>query len=60
MKRLAKDMNNAKIEGVCSGIGKYIGIDPTVIRVAFVLFVLFGYVYPILMYILLMFLMEDE
>ena len=32
----AGDGNDAKVAGVCSTIGKRIGIDPTFIRVAFV------------------------
>ncbi len=36
-KKLYKDQKNKKICGVCSGIAKYFNIDPTIIRLAFVL-----------------------
>lgn len=31
----ALDRRNAKLAGVCSGIGNYFGIDPLIVRVAF-------------------------
>ncbi len=34
MKRLYRDPNDKIICGVCSGIGKYLGIDPVIIRLA--------------------------
>jgi phage shock protein C len=36
-KRLTKSLRDKKIAGVCAGIADYFGIDPTVIRIAFVL-----------------------
>lgn len=42
MKRLTRDMTNAKLAGVAAGIGKYFEIDPVAIRVAFILFTLAG------------------
>jgi len=41
-KKLYRDMNDKKIAGVCSGIGKYFDIDPTVIRLAWLLFICLG------------------
>lgn len=32
-KRLMRDMKDVKIAGVCSGIAKYFGVDPTLVRV---------------------------
>ena len=31
------DRYNGKLMGVCAGIGDYFGIDPTLVRIAFVL-----------------------
>lgn len=42
MHRLRKSARDRKICGVCGGIGEFFGIDPTLIRVAFALFALFG------------------
>lgn len=41
-KKLYRSMMNKKICGVCGGIGEYFDIDPTVIRLAWVLFALLG------------------
>lgn len=41
-RRLAKSRKNRKITGVASGIAEYFGIDPTVVRIAFVLGTMFG------------------
>ena len=37
-KRLYKSNNNKMIDGVCGGIAEYFDVDPTVIRLAWVLF----------------------
>ena len=37
-KKLYKSRNDQKIDGVCAGIANYFGLDPTVIRLAWVLF----------------------
>lgn len=44
------DKNNAKLAGVCSGIGNYFNIDPMLVRIGFVLATLFGFGSPILIY----------
>lgn len=41
-KKLYKSSTDKKVDGVCAGIAEYFGIDPTVVRVAWVLFSLFG------------------
>lgn len=41
MKQLRKS-NNKMITGTAAGLAEYFDIDPTIIRIAFVLFVLFG------------------
>lgn len=41
-KRLTKDKKNGMIFGVCSGLGRYTGIDPVIVRMGFVLATLFG------------------
>ena len=37
-KRLFRSRENIMICGVCGGIGEFFGVDPTLIRLAFVLF----------------------
>lgn len=41
-KKLYLDKKNAKVSGVCAGLGDYFGIDPMVIRIATVIISLFG------------------
>jgi len=36
MQSLSRPRNNRMIAGVCSGIGRRFGIDPTIVRLAFV------------------------
>ena len=40
-KKLYKSNTDKKIDGVCAGIGEYFDIDPTVIRLLWVLATLF-------------------
>ena len=40
-KRLYKS-NDKKISGVCAGLAEYFGIDPTIVRLVWVLFTLAG------------------
>ena len=42
MKRLYKSENNKMIAGVCGGIAEYFDIDPTPVRLGFVVFSLAG------------------
>lgn len=53
-KRLKKSGRDKKIFGVCSGIAEYFGIDPTWVRIAFILGFFIGGFTPIL-YIVLAF-----
>ena len=39
-KRLTRDTRNKMLGGVCSGIGGYFGVDPTIVRVVWVLLAL--------------------
>ena len=41
-KRLYKSNDNKMIDGVCGGIAEYFGIDPTLVRLGWVLFCALG------------------
>ncbi len=45
------DKGNAKVFGVCAGIGNYFGIDTTLVRIGFVAATLFGLGSPVLIYL---------
>ena len=42
MKRLYRNKSDVMIAGVCSGLAKYLDVDPTAIRLAFVLLLFVG------------------
>lgn len=42
MKKLYRSQSSRTICGVCGGIGEYFNIDPTIIRLAWILFGLTG------------------
>ena len=59
MKKLTKSSQDAKISGVCSGIAKYFGVDPTLVRVGYLIFTFFGAGSPVLLYFILAWIMPD-
>lgn len=40
--RLIRSERNRMLAGVCGGLGEHFGVDPTLVRVAFVLLGVFG------------------
>jgi phage shock protein PspC (stress-responsive transcriptional regulator) len=42
VKRLYRSTTDRKIAGVCGGIGEHFGLDPTLVRVLFVLAAVFA------------------
>lgn len=42
IKRLYRSSDDAKIGGVCSGLGYYFGVDPLIFRILFVIFTIMG------------------
>jgi phage shock protein C len=41
-KRLYRNTNNKMLAGVCSGLADYFNVDPTIIRLAWILLVCFA------------------
>lgn len=41
-KKLYKSRRNVKVDGVCGGIADYLGIDPTLVRLAWAIFLFTG------------------
>lgn len=54
-----KDLDNAKIFGVCAGLGNYFNVNPFFLRVAFLLTGWFFY-FPVILYIVLAICMESK
>lgn len=59
-KRLYRSRNDRMIGGICAGLGEYIGIDPTVVRLLFVLGTIFGLGSLVLVYLILMIIVPEE
>jgi phage shock protein C len=59
-KKLYRSNTDKMVAGVCGGLGKYFGIDATVIRLIFALLVVFGVGSGILLYIILAVVMPLE
>ena len=58
---LRRTLANREIAGVCGGLGDYFGIDPTAVRVSYVLLSIFSAAFPgILIYLLLWFLIPER
>lgn len=43
MKKLTKSANNRVVTGVLGGIGEFFNIDPTILRIIFVILIFIGY-----------------
>jgi phage shock protein C len=50
---------NKKLFGVCGGLGDYFGIDPTIIRIVFVVAAI-GYGTGVLLYLILALVVPEE
>lgn len=60
MRRLTRSQSEKKLFGVCGGIGVYLGVDPTVIRLLFVIAVFATEGAAILIYLLMALLVPRE
>lgn len=53
MKKLTKSNTDVKIAGVCGGIAEYFDVDPTLVRVLYLVFSFIGSGAPVLLYFIL-------
>ena len=61
MEKKLRRSRNQMIAGVCAGIADYLNLDPTLVRVGYVLLSIFSAGFPgILVYIILMLVMPLE
>ena len=60
IKTLTRSLNDRMVAGVCGGLAKYMGMDPTVVRLIFVL--LFFVTGPgvLLAYLIMMIIVPEE
>ncbi len=60
-KRLTRSRKHKMIAGVCGGLAEYFELDPTVVRIAYVLISIVSAAFPgILAYVVLMFVMPPQ
>jgi phage shock protein PspC (stress-responsive transcriptional regulator) len=57
MNKLYRSTSDKKIAGVCGGLGEYLHIDPTIIRVIFVILLIPGGFPGLIPYVILWFIM---
>ena len=60
MKKLYRSTTNKKVAGVCGGIAEYIGFDPTILRVIFIVLLIPGGLPGLIPYALLWFVIPVE
>ncbi len=60
-KRLYKSESDRKITGVLGGVSDYMGIDPSLVRIAYVILtILTGFVPGVFLYLLMAFIVPAE
>lgn len=59
-KELRRSLSNRKVCGVCGGIGDYLNIDPTVVRLLWVIFSIASFGSGLLAYIIAAIIMPES
>jgi phage shock protein PspC (stress-responsive transcriptional regulator) len=59
-RRLLRPQDDRVVAGVCSGIGRYFGVDPVLIRVAFIIVAAVTWGATLLAYPVMWFLIPEE
>lgn len=59
-RRLFRSRKNRMIAGICGGLGDYLGIDPTVVRLVCILLIVFSFGAAIIAYLLAWILIPEE
>jgi len=53
MNKLYRSKNNRWIAGICGGLGEFFNIDPTIVRVIWIIGTLFSMGFGIILYLIL-------
>ena len=59
-KKLTRSLNDRMLAGVCAGLANYLGMDPTVIRLIFVLLFFVSGPGILLAYLIMMIIVPEE
>lgn len=61
MKKLTRSKDNRVVSGVLGGVGEYLGVDPTAIRLVFLFLLIITGIFPfVILYILAAFIMPEQ
>jgi phage shock protein C len=59
-KQLRRPLDDRILAGVCSGVGRYLGVDPVLIRIGFAVLAILTWGTALLAYPVMWFIMPDE
>jgi phage shock protein C len=59
-KQLRRPLDDRIVAGVCSGVGRYVGVDPVLVRVVFAIVAVLTWGVSLLAYPIMWFLMPEE
>ena len=59
-KQLTRSASNRMIAGVCAGLGEYLGIDPTIVRLLTVLAFFTGFAGIVLVYLIMALVVPEQ
>ena len=59
-KQLTRSTSNRMIAGVCAGLGEYLGIDPTIVRLLTVLAFFTGFGALVLVYLIMALVVHEQ
>ncbi|HBX22552.1 MAG TPA: PspC domain-containing protein [Desulfotomaculum sp.] len=61
VKKLCRSSRNRMIAGICGGVAEYFDVDPTVVRIGYVIISVFSVAFPgILVYLIAWLLMPQD
>lgn len=60
VKRLYRSRDNRMFMGLCGGLGEFLGLDPTIIRLIFALTAIFTFPIPLIVYLVMMLVVPEE
>ncbi|TKJ39151.1 hypothetical protein CEE37_11700 [candidate division LCP-89 bacterium B3_LCP] len=59
-KRLFRSKDQRVISGLCGGLGEHFKIDPTIVRILWILFGITSFGFAVLLYVILIFAIPEE
>jgi phage shock protein C len=60
MKRLYRSRSDRMFSGLAAGLGNYVGLDPTIVRLIFALGSIFTFPIPLIVYLVMMLIVPEE